>query len=161
MQPQSAIQQSPYASRPASPTAPVRHSDFAEGPPAQQKVTSTVQFWLTFHAEFGQKLRVVGSHKNLGACLLSCIRINLCSSPLPEDIAPGHCRRRHLSHPTSWLSWRISSCRITPLPINCYNPCLSGCKMSIHRHSSAIDAICVLIRFLDHGGGTGVEMDRR
>ena len=65
LQPQSAVQQSPYASKPS---VPARHADFAENSPAQQKTMSTVQFWLTFHAEFGQKLRVIGSHKNLGLC---------------------------------------------------------------------------------------------
>jgi len=63
LQPLSAIQQKPYAS--ATSAAPVRHADFAEGQQGTNAV-ATVQFWLTFHAEFGQRLRVVGSHKNLG-----------------------------------------------------------------------------------------------
>lgn len=46
--------------------APVRHADFAGGQQQDQKSVAKVQFWLTFHAEFGQRLRVVGSHKNLG-----------------------------------------------------------------------------------------------
>ena len=51
--------------------APVRHADFAEQQ-QDQKAEASVQFWLTYHAEFGQRLRVVGSNKNLGmptACL--------------------------------------------------------------------------------------------
>ncbi|KAL0046174.1 hypothetical protein WJX82_004787 [Trebouxia sp. C0006] len=67
LQPLSAIQQKPYAS--ANSQAPVRHADFAEGQQSANAV-ATVQFWLTFHAEFGQRLRVVGSHKNLGSWIM-------------------------------------------------------------------------------------------
>ena len=69
LQPLSAMQQKPYAS--ANSQAPVRHADFAEGQQGT-KAVATVQFWLTFHAEFGQRLRVVGSHKNLGTRKLAC-----------------------------------------------------------------------------------------
>lgn len=67
LQPLSAMQQKPYAS--ANSQAPVRHADFAEGQQGTNAV-ATVQFWLTFHAEFGQRLRVVGSHKNLGSWIM-------------------------------------------------------------------------------------------
>lgn len=64
LQPLSAM---PHLSPPTAPTqAPVRHADFAGGQQQDQKSVAKVQFWLTFHAEFGQRLRVVGSHKNLG-----------------------------------------------------------------------------------------------
>ena len=71
LQPLSAIQQKPYVS--ANSAAPVRHADFAEGQQSTNAV-ATVQFWLTFHAEFGQRLRVVGSHKNLGMCRRACTK---------------------------------------------------------------------------------------
>lgn len=45
---------------------PVRHADFAGVQQQDQKSMASVQFCLTYHAEFGQRLRVVGSHKNLG-----------------------------------------------------------------------------------------------
>lgn len=67
LQPLSAMQQTPYAS--TNLQAPVRHADFAEGQQGTNAV-ATVQFWLTFHAEFGQRLRVVGSHKNLGSWIM-------------------------------------------------------------------------------------------
>ncbi len=71
LQPLSAMQQTPYASPQSQ--APVRHADFAENQQGT-KAMATVQFWLTFHAEFGQKLRVVGSHKNLGVLhIISCM----------------------------------------------------------------------------------------
>ena len=73
LQPLSAIQQKPYAS--ANSQAPVRHADFAEGQQSANAV-ATVQFWLTFHAEFGQRLRVVGSHKNLGMCSRACTGVH-------------------------------------------------------------------------------------
>ena len=64
LQPLSAL---PHLSQPTAPTqAPVRHADFAGGQQQDQKSVAKVQFWLTFHAEFGQRLRVVGSHRNLG-----------------------------------------------------------------------------------------------
>lgn len=69
LQPLSAMQQKPYAS--AKSDAPVRHADFAEGQQGT-KAVATVQFWLTFHAEFGQRLKVVGSHTNLGTCKCTC-----------------------------------------------------------------------------------------
>ena len=74
LQPLSALQQTPYASPKAN--APVRHADFAQ---SQQvpKALAVVQFWLTFHAEFGQKLRVVGSHKNLGRHATICMHLHL------------------------------------------------------------------------------------
>ena len=75
LQPLSAIQQKPYP--PDSSQAPVRHADFAEGQQGK-KTAATVQFWLTFHAEFGQRLRVVGSHKNLGT--LKCLWISASTS---------------------------------------------------------------------------------
>lgn len=71
LQPLSAQTQSPYALAQSQPSVP-RHVDFAEGVPATNtsiKASAAVSFWLTFHAEFGQRLRVVGSHKNLG---MSC-----------------------------------------------------------------------------------------
>ena len=65
LQPLSAL---PHLSQAAGPAqAPVRHADFAGVQQQDQKSLANVQFWLTFHAEFGQRLRVVGSHKNLGA----------------------------------------------------------------------------------------------
>lgn len=33
---------------------------------ANQRPMTKVKFWLQFHAEYGQRVRVVGSHKNLG-----------------------------------------------------------------------------------------------
>lgn len=77
LQPLSAQQQSPYSLTQSQPSVP-RHVDFAEGVQkaalpvsrpegAQQlKAPAFINFWLTFHAEFGQRLRIVGSHKNLG-----------------------------------------------------------------------------------------------
>ena len=73
LQPLSAMQQKPYAS--ANSQAPVRHADFAEGQQGTNTV-ATVQFWLTLHAEFGQRLRVVGSHKNLGMCSRACTGVH-------------------------------------------------------------------------------------
>lgn len=73
LQPLSAQTQSPYALAESQPSVP-RHVDFAEG--VQHKKTtarssaSAANFWLTFHAEFGQRLRIVGSHKNLGRLVL-------------------------------------------------------------------------------------------
>lgn len=65
LQPLSAM---PNLSQPAaSGQVPVRHADFAGVQQQQnQQPTANVQFCLTYHAEFGQRLRVVGSHKNLG-----------------------------------------------------------------------------------------------
>ena len=73
LQPLSAQQPSPFAlSQPQS--SPPRHADFA-GVQQRQSATpasastsrsASVDFWLTFHAEFGQRLRVIGSHKNIG-----------------------------------------------------------------------------------------------
>lgn len=64
LQPLSAL---PHMSQAAAPAqAPVRHADFAGAQLKDQKSAANVQFWLMFHAEFGQRLRVVGSHKNLG-----------------------------------------------------------------------------------------------
>ena len=69
LQPLSALPLLPQAAAPAQ--APVRHADFAGVQQQEQKSAANVQFWLTFHAEFGQRLRVVGSHKNLGALTAS------------------------------------------------------------------------------------------
>ena len=63
LQPLSAIPNLSQGS--AQSQAPVRHADFAEVEQDKNAV-AVVQFWLTFHAEFGQRLRVVGSHKSLG-----------------------------------------------------------------------------------------------
>ncbi|KAL0017961.1 hypothetical protein WJX77_011475 [Trebouxia sp. C0004] len=68
LQPLSAMQQKPYAS--VNSQLPVRHAEFAEGTKQGTNAVATVQFWLTFHAEFGQRLRVVGSHKNLGLWIM-------------------------------------------------------------------------------------------
>lgn len=63
LQPLSAVPQALQGAGP--PQAPVRYADFAGGQ-QDKKAPANVLFWLTFHAEFGQRLRVVGSHKNLG-----------------------------------------------------------------------------------------------
>lgn len=75
LQPLSALPHLPQVA--ANALAPVRHADFAGVVQQEPKSVANVQFWLTFHAEFGQRLRVVGSHKNLGAltkshCLTQC-----------------------------------------------------------------------------------------
>ncbi|KAK9802867.1 hypothetical protein WJX72_002038 [[Myrmecia] bisecta] len=51
----------PAVSRPAPSQAP------SAGHASAPKRLTTVRFWLTFHAEYGQRLRVVGSHEHLGA----------------------------------------------------------------------------------------------
>lgn len=88
--PLSAQQQSPYSLTQSQPSVP-RHVDFAEGvqqPKAalpvsrpdgaqQLKAPASINFWLTFHAEFGQRLRIVGSHKNLGKNqAFACVQLN-------------------------------------------------------------------------------------
>jgi hypothetical protein len=40
--------------------------DALAGGPGSQRKTATVRFWLKFKAEWGQRLKVVGTHKELG-----------------------------------------------------------------------------------------------
>ena len=95
-------QQSSYALAKAR-TALPRHIDFAEPAKQPDKASAQVSFWLTFHAEFGQRLRVVGSHRNLGmhsymsANIMPCQSKSVaCVEPVAMSLHYWSCRKQRL-----------------------------------------------------------------
>ena len=68
--------------------------------------TAKVTFWLQFHVEWGQRLRVVGSHPQLGACSW-CSRVQPCTSThhIGRNAVSVHVmRHRHICHRPEWVT---------------------------------------------------------